>query len=221
MGPKSHDIQPPRLSATVPELADELRERLARTPERLILGVCGAPGAGKSTLAAHLAAELGPDVAVVVPFDGFHLAKELLAGTPLLERRGAIDTFDLGSYRALLHRLRVRDEPVVYAPAFDRTIEDPIASAIPVARDIPLVITEGNYLLDDHPDLVAARGLLDQVWYLQTPHHLRLAQLIARHVAFGKEPDAASAWAAGPDQRNAEHIEATRHLADRILTVQG
>jgi pantothenate kinase len=205
------------MSASAPTLAARLRERLAGSPERVIVGICGAPGAGKSTLADQLAAELGPDTAVVVPFDGFHLASAILAGTPLLERRGAIDTFDLGSYRALIHRLRTRDEDVVYAPSYRRGLEEPIASSIAVPRALPVVITEGNYLLSDEPDLRAALADLDEVWYLDTPDRVRLEQLVARHVAFGKEESAAAAWATGTDQRNAEQVEATRHLADLIL----
>ena len=51
---------------------DDLRSRV---PERL-LGITGAPGVGKSTVAALLARSWG---AVVVPMDGFHLADVELA----------------------------------------------------------------------------------------------------------------------------------------------
>lgn len=219
MGPKPHDIDRPRVSASAPLLAARLREWLAMSSERIIIGICGAPGAGKSTLAEELAAELGTQTAAVVPFDGFHLAASVLEGTPLLARRGAIDTFDLGSYRYLIRRLRVRDEDVVYAPSYRRGLEEPIASSIAIPRHVPLVITEGNYLLSDQPDLRAVRGDLDEVWYLDTPGPVRLEQLVARHVAFGKDRAEAAAWARGTDQRNAEQVEATRHLADLILSV--
>jgi pantothenate kinase len=219
VGPKPHDIERSRLSASVPLLADRLRERLTMSSERVIIGICGAPGAGKSTLAELLTAELGTQTVAVVPFDGFHLATSILEGTPLLARRGAIDTFDLGSYRHLIRRLRTRDEDVVYAPSYRRGLEEPIASSIPIPRGVPLVITEGNYLLTDHADLRAVRGDLDEVWYLDTPTPVRLEQLVARHVAFGKDQADAAAWATGTDQRNAEEVEATRHLADLILSV--
>jgi len=131
-----------------------------------------------------------------------------------------IDTFDLGAFRAMIERLRRRDEPVVYAPSYRRGLEDPIASAIPVARDIPIVITEGNYLLADAPELLTARAQLDEVWYLDTSDSVRLPQLIARHVAYGMGADTATAWASGPDQRNAELIESTRHRADLVITIE-
>lgn len=220
MGPRPHTREPRRIVATPAELADRLRQRLDTSTSRLMIGICGAPGAGKSTLAEQLAALLGAGTAVVVPFDGFHLATSVLDGTPKLARRGAIDTFDLGSYRSLIHRLRAHDEDVVYAPSYRRGLEEPIASSIAVPRTVPLVLTEGNYLLADHPDLRAAREDLDEVWFLDTPHDIRIRQLVARHVAFGKSEPDAQAWASGTDQHNAEQIEATRQSADLIVAVE-
>lgn len=220
MGPDSHDIHPPRTSATASSLASNLLTILSQAHERVMIGICGAPGAGKSTLAAAIATELGPDIVTVVPFDGFHLATSVIAGTPLQSRRGAVDTFDTGSYRALVRRLRVRDEDVVFAPSFDRSIEESIASSIAIPRRIPLILTEGNYLLADEPNLRATRAMLDAVWYLDTPPEVRLPQLVARHVAFGKPRMEAAAWAAGTDQRNAEMVERTRSLADLIITME-
>jgi pantothenate kinase len=208
------------VDATLDALADRLIRLLNSAGDRIIVGICGAPGAGKSTLAEALAGYLGSDLAVVVPFDGFHLATSVLKGTPLLDRRGALETFDLGAYYSLIRRLRARDEDVVYAPTFVRELEEPIASSIPVPRAIPIVITEGNYLLSPVKVVREIRTMLDAVWYLDTPPEVRVPQLVARHIAFGKLADEAEAWAAGTDQRNAEEIESTRGSADLIVTVK-
>src|SRR3954462_10681560 len=118
---------------------------LAGRGSRAILGIAGAPGGGKSTLAAAIVAALGED-AVLVPMDGFHLAQAELVRQGIRDRMGAPHTFDPRGYAALLQRLRGAEE-TVYAPAFRREIEEPIAGAVAVPPDVPLVVTEGNYLL--------------------------------------------------------------------------
>lgn len=203
-------------SPEIIEAMDALRRRLV-PGTRTILGIAGTPGSGKSTFATWIQQQFGPGTAVVVPMDGFHLGNAVIEGTPLRRRKGAIDTFDAGGYLSLLRRLVRRDEPVVYAPEFRRTLDEPVAASIAVPADIPLVITEGNYLLADQEPWKEVRAQLDEVWFVDTPQELRLHRLVARHVSFGMDPAAAVAWAAGPDEANALLIQATRPAADRII----
>ena len=203
-------------SPEIAQAVDALRLRLA-SGTRTILGIAGAPGSGKSTLAAWLQQQFGAGTAVVVPMDGFHLGNAIIDGTPLRQRKGAMDTFDAGGYLSLLRRLAARDEAVVYAPEFRRTLDEPVAASIAVPADVPLVITEGNYLLANQEPWKEIRAQLDEVWFLETPHELRISRLVARHVSFGMAPDAAEAWANGPDEANAVLIRSTRHGADRII----
>ena len=184
---------------------------------RTLLGITGAPGSGKSTFAAWLQRHFGADLAVVVPMDGFHLGNAIIDGTPLRQRKGAMDTFDVGGYLSLLQRLVRRDEDVVYAPEFRRTLDEPVAASIAVPASVPLVITEGNYLLAETPQWKEVRAQLDEVWFMDTEAELRLGRLVDRHVEFGMERTAAEAWALGPDETNALLIEATRQGADRII----
>lgn len=204
------------LTPPIQQAVADLRLRIA-PGRRALLGIVGAPGSGKSTFAAFLREILDPGSAVVVPMDGFHLGNTVIDGTPLKDRKGAIDTFDVGGYLSLLQRLARADEAVVYAPEFRRSIDEPVAASIAVAADVPLVITEGNYLLADEPRWRKVRAQLDEVWFLDTPPALRLSRLVERHVLFGKDRAAAEAWARGSDEANARMIEANRHLADRII----
>jgi pantothenate kinase len=199
------------------DLADRIVRRSSQQA-RFILGIVGEPGAGKSTVSGHLERALGAH-AVVVPFDGFHLANVLLDGTERKARKGAIDTFDLAGYRVLVQRLRAADEPVVYAPAYAREVEEPIAASIAIERATPIVIVEGNYLLADQPDLALARSLLDEVWYVQTADQTRVHRLIQRHIQFGKTYAEARAWALGSDEANARAIRETRDRADLIIHI--
>src|SRR3954466_12227847 len=184
---------------------------LAAAGARRILGIAGPPGGGKSTVARAVVAELGDD-ARLVPMDGFHLAQAELVRLGRRDRMGAPDTFDSAGYAALLQRLG-GDEPVVYAPEFRREIEEPIAGAIAIPRAVPLVVTEGNYLLV-WPEI---KPLLDETWYVQTDEELRVQRLIHRHIEFGKTPECARAWVLRSDERNAELVAATARAADVLV----
>jgi pantothenate kinase len=209
----------------MPDTTISLEEALAQAAAsvggggRTILGIAGAPGAGKSTVAELVAAQVGARCRVV-PMDGFHLAQAELVRLGRAERKGAIDTFDVAGYVALLRRLRDPREGVVYAPRFDRELEEPIASAIAIEPDVELVVTEGNYLLADEAGWRGVAPLLDRSWFVAAPEHTRLQQLTARHEAHGKSPEAARAWARGTDQRNAELVERTRHRADAVVLLR-
>src|SRR3954454_18871641 len=135
--------------------------RLADGAGRRLLGLTGPAGAGKTTAAGALVSALvealGPGRAVLVGMDGYHLAQAELERLGRADRKGAPDTFDAAGYVALLRRLRTPDAGTVYAPEFRRAIEEPIAGAVAVPRDVPLVVTEGNYLLLDTEPWSAVR----------------------------------------------------------------
>jgi pantothenate kinase len=214
------NVEPPAVrafeSVEIQQAVAGLRGRL-NAGRRILLGVAGSPGSGKSTFSACLAGALGPGSALVVPMDGFHLGNAIIDGTPLRQRKGAPDTFDVGGYLSLLQRLARRDEDVVYAPDFRRTIDEPVAASLAIPAALPVIVTEGNYLLSDDPRWQQVRAQLDEVWFVDTPHELRLARLVERHMLYGMDRAAAEAWANGPDAANARLIEATRSRADRII----
>ncbi|TNC26067.1 nucleoside/nucleotide kinase family protein [Amycolatopsis alkalitolerans] len=197
---------------------DDLLERaesLVARGERTLLGIVGAPASGKTTLAWALANALG-NRAAVVGMDGFHLAQVELRRLGRAERKGAPDTFDAHGYVHLLGRLKAGRE-TVYAPEFRREIEEPIAGAVPVSADVPLVITEGNYLLLDSPPWAAVRGLLDEVWFLAPDEHERVERLVTRHRLYGRSLVEARRRALGSDQRNADLIVPSAARADLVL----
>jgi pantothenate kinase len=196
----------------------ERARALAAGGDRRILGIAGAPGGGKSTLAAAVVRALGPDTARLVGMDGFHLAQAELERLGRANRKGAPDTFDASGFAALLRRLRTSDA-VVYAPEFRREIEEPVACAVPVPREVPLVVIEGNYLLVADGEWGAVRDLLDEAWFVEGDDDRRREWLIARHIAFGKAPDHAREWVLRSDERNAELVASTRDRADLVVRV--
>ncbi|MDA3630045.1 nucleoside/nucleotide kinase family protein [Saccharopolyspora sp. WRP15-2] len=188
---------------------------LAGSGQRRVLGIAGAPGAGKGTVAERVLAELG-DCAVVVPMDGFHLANAQLRRLGLADRKGAPDTFDAAGYVSLLRRIRDGGE-TVYAPEFHREVEESYAAEIAVEPDVPLVITEGNYLLLDTPSWAGVRELLDECWFLAPDDEVRVQRLIARHVEHGRTPAEAAEWVQRSDEANAALIAPTRARADLVV----
>jgi pantothenate kinase len=214
-------VSPPGRGGNTPLPVDAIGALVARAEaERVLLGVVGPPGAGKTTFAARVTAHVdrrhGSGTAAVVPMDGFHLANEVLVALGRRDRKGAPDTFDVDGLVSLLERLVRRDEPVVYAPRFDREREEAVAAALAVPRAARLVVVEGNYLLHADGPWARVRPCLTEAWYLDTPAAVRRQRLLDRQGrTYG--PDAGAEWVARVDEANAAVVEATRVRADVVI----
>ncbi|MEV6929937.1 nucleoside/nucleotide kinase family protein [Dactylosporangium sp. NPDC051485] len=209
--------QPDVLQAALDVVAPFARGRQGR----VVVGICGPPAAGKSTLSSALAQAL-PDVhiglsSVAVPMDGFHLSNVELERLGLTDRKGAPETFDSAGFVHLLRRLRA-GEDLVYAPAYSRTLHESIGGAIPVPSSVRVVVVEGNYLLLEHGPWASVRDLLDLVLYLDAPDNVRQESLVRRQLAKGLDLPEAQDWVLRSDEANASVIAATRNRADLILT---
>jgi pantothenate kinase len=192
--------------------------RLTESGERKLLGIGGAPGSGKSTLARRLVQALDGE-AVLVEMDGFHLAHSELERMRIVERKGAPDTFDIPGYVDLLGRLKACGPDIIYAPEFRREIEDPVAGAVPVPPEIPLVVTEGNYLLLNYDKWKRVRIVLDDAWFLMIDEDLRVQRLIERHLRYGRtQAEAEERVLHGTDHVNALMVNASKSSADLVIT---
>lgn len=206
------------------DLAGRAVGLVASQGRRVLLGVTGAPGAGKTTFVRALCATVrslpgwgAPGQVVAVPMDGYHLADVELDRLGRRGAKGAVDTFDAAGYVALLRRLADAGPETVYAPAFDRVLEQPVAGSIPVGPAARLVVTEGIHLLAPEPGWAAVSDLLDEIWFLDVDPAVRSERLVARHVVFGKDPEAAARWVAAIDEPNAARVAARRSAADLVV----
>ncbi|WP_082135614.1 nucleoside/nucleotide kinase family protein [Mycobacterium sp. EPa45] len=189
---------------------------LDAAPSRVLVGITGPPGAGKSTLAQAVVSRI--QGASYLPMDGFHLSNTVLARLGRCDRKGAADTFDAAGYVSVLHRVRsdyrLRD---VYVPDFDRRLDEPVAAGHVIAADCRLVITEGNYLGVPDGEWSGVRGLLDRLFYVDCPADVRWERLVARHIAGGRTRAAAEAWVDEVDEPDATLIATTRQWCDAVI----
>ena len=207
------------------QLADQkaalarIQEHLEKASERVLIGIIGKPGAGKSTLSKFLMVKLPKDLVTVVPMDGYHQSNKVLKDLKRSDRKGAPDTFDVAGFVSLVKRIRSEQTQNIYYPIFDRAIEESIAAQGVVTSATKVVIIEGNYLLHDEGGWEVLNDLLDESWMVDVDDDKRISRLILRHIAYGKDPEAAKAWAKGSDEVNAKLIERGRTRADFVVVI--
>ncbi len=197
-----------------------VRDLLNDTDRRIIIGIVGKPGAGKSTLSSYLLENLPRDLVTLVPMDGYHLSNKILEKLERRDRKGAPDTFDSDGYSALIDRI-ARSKDNVYFPIFHREIEESIAAEGVVMKSTRIVLTEGNYLLHDEGSWKKVQSFLDETWFVEVDDSTRLERLVRRHHHFGKSLQESFDWAHGTDERNAEIVEKARNQADFIVINEG
>ncbi|TNJ44477.1 nucleoside/nucleotide kinase family protein [Phaeobacter sp. B1627] len=201
--------------ADLQALCDTVLGRLdLSSARRQLVAISGAPGSGKSTLSAPLAAAMSArGVATeVVPMDGFHLDNSMLAPRGLLERKGAPESFDLDGFARLCAALK-SSERVVY-PLFDRARDIAVAGAAEVGPGCRVVIVEGNYLLLDEPGWRDLAELWDLSVRLVVPVEELEARLVQRWRDHGLDQAAAQARARGNDLANVARINAASLPSD-------
>ena len=178
--------------------------------ERILVGIAGAPGAGKSTSSQALSTKLNKSehVAAVIPMDGYHLDDSLLEDLGLLKRKGAPETFDFAGFKHLLLRIKNEDE-VVY-PVFDREREISIAGAGILKKNIRIVIVEGNYLLFDEEPWSCLSKLWDYSVFLDVELKVLEQRLIDRWIDLGFSRAEAQQKALENDIQNAKRVIASR-----------
>ena len=202
------------------ELADlAVRARaLMASGQRVVLGIVGPPGVGKSTLAQALVREIG-ERAAYLPMDGFHLPQARLRALGTRDRMGAPETFDAGAYATLVEAVVASPGMSLTAPGFDRTVEEPVPDGVRIGAAALLVVTEGNYLLLPGDDWERARARMAAVWQLRLAEEVRRERLLARHIAFGKSPAQALEWMTRVDEPNARLVQSYAARADLIIDV--
>jgi pantothenate kinase len=204
---------------------DAIEAALSAAGRRVIIGLAGPPGAGKSTLALAIVstarARMGQEWAAYLPLDGYHLSNAQLKRLGLLDVKGAPATFDADGYAAMLSRVAADDARDIYVPDYDRTLHEPIAARHRVPAAARLVVTEGNYLAVAEPRWLAAGTSIDRLWYVDAPDALREERLVARQLRGGRDERAARDWVSRSDRPNGELVKRSRDRADLVISLDG
>ncbi|SDN79343.1 Phosphoribulokinase / Uridine kinase family protein [Actinomyces ruminicola] len=202
--------------------ATELHTRIddgpdARSGGRLVVGLTGAPGAGKSTLAAALEHNLRQRelLAGGVPMDGFHMSNAVLDALGRHGRKGAPDTFDVVGYLSVLDRVRAPGCMDVLTPVYRRDLHEPVAAGALVSGP-GVVVTEGNYLALESGEWRQVRARIDLLIFLEVPEAELIDRLVSRHQDFGRSIADAGHWVRTVDVPNARLVSACAHRCDEI-----
>jgi pantothenate kinase len=126
-----------------------LKKIKSNQSNRLMVCIAGAPGSGKSYISSYLLKKINfiRRQSEIFEMDGFHYDDVILKKKKLIKRKGSQQTFDVMGLKSFLQRLKTNNEVQVTVPIFDRKLELSRGSAKIIKNTIPLIITEGNYLL--------------------------------------------------------------------------
>ncbi|KAI7990951.1 putative uridine kinase C227.14 [Camellia lanceoleosa] len=224
------------------ETYNALAERLVPTAAaasnpnfKHIVGLAGPPGAGKSTVAFEIVRRVNklwyekscsfdsqvepPEVATVLPMDGFHLYRHQLDAMEDPEeahaRRGAPWTFDPALLLKCLKTLK--NQGSVYAPSFDHGVGDPVEDDIFVNLQHKVVVVEGNYLLLEEGVWKEISSVFDEKWFIEVDIETAMQRVLKRHILTGKPPDVAKWRIEYNDRPNAELIDKSKKNADLLI----
>lgn len=198
-------------------LAERARDLVAGSVGRVALGLAGGPGTGKSTLAGALVGALDavePELAALVPMDGFHMRQQKLETLGIAADKGAPHTFEGAAFADFLAALKVATGPVS-GPGYSRAIEDVVECAFTVPAAARLLVVEGNYLLLPEPPWNRVRPLLDSAVFIAVPRETVRARLLRRHAEHGLFSEERNrAHVDRVDLANYDRVAASRRHAD-------
>lgn len=207
-----------------------LQRQAQEREERILAGLAGLPGGGKSTFAAAVEyvarAVLPADCFQVIGMDGWHYPNNILNQrtttdpegniVPLMQRKGGPESFDVSALAASLDRLKA-DRQTLSLPVYDRRLHEPRPDGMTVLPETRILLIEGNYLLLDTPPWDQLYRRLSPRLFLAGNVQQANERLIARHMRGGLSRAEAELKNRRNDRLNIELVSTTQSQADYLL----
>ena len=187
---------------------------------RLMVCIAGAPGSGKSHICSYLLKKINHSVKQLDVFemDGFHYDDRILKKKKLIKRKGSPETFDVKGLKSFLIRLKANKENQVVVPIFDRKLELSRASAKIIKKKIPLIITEGNYLLLNKKPWSDLQNYFDLTIMIKSSQNTLSKRLTERWKSFNFSKEIIKQKVFENDLPNAKYVYENSMTADIEFT---
>jgi pantothenate kinase len=176
----------PAAARRIAQTAAERFKALGRN--RILVGIAGAPGSGKSTIAEQTVALVDANHglrAALFPMDGYHYDDAVLESMGRRPFKGAIDTFDAHGLRHMLTRLKANEDDAIAVPVFDRSIEIARAGGRLIPQETEVILCEGNYLLSTQSPWERLKPIFDLTVFIDVGVEDLRSRLQARWRGYG------------------------------------
>ncbi|EPE94732.1 nucleoside triphosphate hydrolase [Rhizobium grahamii] len=181
-----------KIDESASEIAKVAAERLSESSgKRVLIGISGAPGSGKSTVAQKVVQALNSVHgcnAALFTMDGYHYDDVVLEQMGRRPFKGAIDTFDAHGFRRMLERLKANEDDVIAVPVFDRSIEIARAGGSLIPQSTDIIVCEGNYLLSRQAPWDRLKAIFDFTVFVDVSEGNLRKRLQDRWKSFGLGP---------------------------------
>lgn len=196
----------------------------AKQKSRMIVGMAGPAGAGKSVMAA-IFQEIAKQVSLpfrfeTVGIDAFHYKNDFLVanmseGEPLKSHKGRFDTYDVEKLVTALEQFSGGEE--VSLPKYSRRIHNPVENTTMIYEQNALLLVEGLWLLYDQNGWEKLANFLDFTIFVEADKDKVKQGVIGRHTMGGRAPEEALEYYKANEAKNFDLIMQTKSKADKII----
>jgi len=199
-----------------------------RNKNRLIVGLSGASGSGKSVISVIIKKVFDYlyDIPLItIGIDAFHYHNDYLlsikasegneTGT-LKDFKGRHDTYDTALLKKKIDQFLSKS--VVSFPEYSRKLHNPIADKILIDQERAILFIEGLWIFGDYPGWKEIREKIDFKIFVSSSEKLNKERIINRHMMGGRTRKEAEEHYNRTDSKNFWLTEEFKKIADETIT---